>query len=121
MSSNVLTDYVLRSGGTVDVDGTVAKFTDDLRKYVAAKEIESSTIGDAVLTVFKVNKSTRINMPALCSLVANKLNVQPENFNTMNERIADYVRANSVQKGGKLFNIARGKNGGVSLAVVEVE
>lgn len=98
-------------------------------KYLTDRGEQDEAIAGAVESIFDQYRGTSINMPALASMACQRLNVQPENFNSVEERVLDYVRANAdlhekKDKAGKvvqtaeaprtrLFAIGKGKGGGV--------
>jgi hypothetical protein len=110
-----LSSYVVRAeDGSIDLDATCTKFAGDLLKYQAERETEAEVVGAAVHAVFDQFKGARLNMPAVTSLALQKLNVQPENFKTLSERVQGYIRDHAGEQGsGSLFGIGRGKGGGV--------
>jgi len=103
-----LNTYVVRSTtGSINFDATIAKFEADLSTFHAAREKEESVIADALHAIFDSHQGKRIPMPFLTSEVLRMLNVQPENFKSLSEKVQDYVRVCSD------FNIGKGKGGGV--------
>ena len=109
--------YAVVENGMVNVDATVEKFERDLTAYVAARETESSTIGQHVDAVFEQYHGQHVKMPTLLTMVLNRLNVQPENYTTLKERVEFYVRSNtsSSRDSGKKFVTEKGKGGGVGV------
>jgi hypothetical protein len=117
MAINTITlnTYLVRAAdGSIDHDATTLKFQGDLLKYEAERETEAETVGAAVNAVFDQFKGTRLNMPAVTSYALTHLNVQPENFKTLTERVQGFIRDHSGEReSGALFSIAKGKHGGV--------
>lgn len=112
---NLATFAVRDEAGELDLSATVAKFEGALLQYQAERETELATIGAAVNAVFDAHKGASINMPAVTSLALQKLNVQPETYKALSERVQAFVRDNaSEERGGGIFRIAKGKGGGVS-------
>jgi hypothetical protein len=119
----------LVSGTDNDLDANVAAFRTAYCAFVAEREIEDTNIGEAVHAVFDQYPGANINLPALCGFALQRLNVQPESFKKLEERVADFVRENADRhekkdKDGvvtqmaepdrtRTFKIAKGKNGGV--------
>lgn len=111
--------------GSVDVAASQAAFASALTKRVAELETESTVIGEEVLAILADRKGQPIVLPTLCSMVASRLNAQPENFATLTKRVADYVRANAqgeknkatgeVERPDSPIFIGRGKGSGVAL------
>ena len=111
MNNISVSDYVVMSKGSVDVEATVSSFRAALVKHLAERETQNATIASAVHAVFDKNRGQVINMPALTGLALQELNAQPENYNTLSDRIQEYVREQS--KGdASLFIITKGKGGG---------
>lgn len=106
--------YVVRDEkGSVDQLKTLDKFIEDLGRYCAAAETETGVLAEKVKQVFDRFKGTNLNMPALVSLTTSELNVAPEHFKIMSEKVMDYIRTNSGERGEAMFSIAKGKGGGV--------
>lgn len=111
MSTITLNTYVVRaSNGSIDHEATIAKFEGDLNTFAAAREKEDSLIAEALHGIFDSHKGKRIPMPFLTSEVLRVLNVQPENFKSLSEKVQEYVRACDD------FSIGKGKGGGVGRA-----
>jgi hypothetical protein len=110
-----LNTYVVRAGdGSIDLDATCAKFARDLLAFQAERETETEAVGTAVNAVFDQFPGARINMPALVNYALQRLNVQPENFRILSEKVQSYVRDHSgPRESGALFHIGKGKGGGV--------
>jgi hypothetical protein len=110
-----LTVTLVSKDGAVDQSASEAAFRTALLNYVAQRETEQSTIAAAVSAQFDKHPGVSINMPALASMVLASLNVQPENFSTLEALALGYVRENASEKreDGKLFRIGKGKGGGV--------
>jgi len=117
MAINTITlnTYLVRAAdGSIDHAATTLKFQGDLLNYEAERELESATVGEAVNAVFDQFKGARLNMPAVTSYALSRLNVQPENFKTLTEKVQGYIRDHAGERGtGALFSIAKGKSGGV--------
>jgi len=111
-----LNTYVVRAGnGSIDLDATCAKFAKDLLAFQAEMETENEAVGAAVNAVFDQFPGARINMPALVNYSLQRLNVQPENFRILSEKVQNYVRDRAgARESGALFHIGKGKGGGVS-------
>lgn len=110
---NLATFAVRDESGDLDLSATVQKFEGALLEYQAERETELATIGAAVHAVFDAHKGTNINMPAVTSLALQKLNVQPETYKALSERVQAFVRDNAGEReSGAIFGIAKGKGGG---------
>lgn len=114
MSKTLTIVLALTSSGTVDRDATLTACENAIDTYVAERELESETIAKAVHGVFDQYKGASINMPALAGFALQRLNAQPANFNVLEERTMEYVRANAgTRESGAEFAIGKGKGGGV--------
>lgn len=95
----------------VDQDASLEAARSAIAKHIAEREVEQTEIASAVTALFDQYKGQSIPMPTLGSMVAHKLNAQPENHKVLAERTLAYVRANA--KGdSSLFVIGKGKGGG---------
>jgi len=115
MATSITTELVLDSDGRIDSDATEAVFHSALVTRIAERELEQGMIAEKVLELFEQFKGSRINLPAIASMVAQKLNAQPANFKVISERVANYVRENADGKGAALFTKVKGPKGGVGL------
>lgn len=104
---------VRNEAGELDLSRTVQKFEGELLKYQVERETELATIGAAVNAVFDEHLGACINMPAVTSLALQRLNVQPETYKALSERVQAFVRDNAGERGSSVFSIAKGKGGGV--------
>ena len=119
--ATLLIALVLGSDGKTDKDATLASCGDAIDKYTAERETEEATIAEAVGALFDTHKGAALNMPFVCNEACRQLNVQPVNFKTLTERVAQYVRDHSQgEKVGDSFErpsseyvISKGKGGGV--------
>jgi hypothetical protein len=116
MTTIILSSYVVRSDdGSIDLDGTCTKFAGDLLKYQTEQETESETVGAAVRAAFDAHPGCKYNMPAITSAALNILNVQPENFKMLSEKVHSFIQAHAgTRESGAEFRIAKGKGGGVA-------
>jgi hypothetical protein len=119
-----LTVDLVTQDGHIDIDASTEAFRSAAIKRQAELETETTEIAQAVSDLFDLHRKA-IPMPVLGSLVAQRLNAQPENFKVLSDRALDYVRANSqttgseedgnlVQHPDSLFVIGKGKGGGCS-------
>lgn len=116
-----LTVQLVDTDGHIDQAQSEAAFRSALLKHIAERETEQEQIAEAVSALFDQYKGASINMPAVASMTAQRLNAQPETFKVLSERVLDYVRANSqgetqedgtVERPDSLFVIGKGKGGG---------
>lgn len=97
--------------GSVDMTASIMAAKAAIEKFVSDKESEDTAINVAVHEVFDQFKGANINMPALVSLVVQKLGGSPENFKALGDKVATFVRDNSGDFG--VFTITKGRGGGV--------
>ena len=121
LSIKLVTD----SDGLIDEAASTLAFQAAVADYKVQRELEESTIADAVAAQFDAYPGASQNMDALTSGVLHRLNVQPANHNTMKEKVQAYVRANADRTADKkkgieaepprtrLFSISKGVGGGV--------
>lgn len=108
-----LTVQLTEVGGRIDQAAAQTAFNSALLALIAEREVETEHLARAVGELFDQHMGKPIQMPTLGSMVAQKLNAQPENFKTLSGRACEYVRANADGKGDNLYQIAKGKGGGV--------
>lgn len=102
------------SDGSVDLDGTLDACKTAVLKHIAERETEQSTVASAVSDTFDKLNGAKANMPYVVNATLRSLNAQPENFKSLSELVAGYIRENAGNKdSGKLFHIGKGKGGGV--------
>src|SRR6185369_726615 len=118
-----ITTTLVADGGKIDIDASTQAFRTAALKRQAELETEGAEIAQACEELFDQYRGKAIPMPTVGSMVAQKLNAQPENFKVLSDRVLDYVRANSqttgseedgtlVQHPDSLFVIGKGKGGG---------
>jgi hypothetical protein len=122
MSVSITVEAVL-TDGSIDQAATEAAFHSALLRTVAEVETQEAEIASQVSAIYDQFTGKAIGMPALGSMVAQRLNAQPENFKALSDRALDFVRANSQTTGSEedgtlaehpesIYVIAKGKNGG---------
>jgi predicted Zn-dependent protease with MMP-like domain len=116
-----LTVALVTEDGAINQEKSEQAFRTALVKHIAEHEVEQTLIAEKVSELFDQYKGTGINMPAVASMTAQKLNAIPENFKVISDRVLAYVRENSqgetladetVERPNSLFVVAKGKNGG---------
>lgn len=110
--ANVSFDLVYVNG-VVDVDASLDLAKSALNKFVADKRTQDTDLHNAVHAVFDEHLGSAIAMPALVSLTLAKLNVQPENYKSLGDKVTTFVRERSGDKGSASFSITKGRGGGV--------
>jgi hypothetical protein len=123
--SNPITVDLVSTDGHIDIDASTQVFRTAALKRQAELETEGAEIAQACSELFDQYRGKAIPMPTVGSMVAQKLNAQPENFKVLSDRVLDYVRSNSQTTGSEeegtleqhpdsLFVIGKGKGGGCS-------
>jgi hypothetical protein len=118
------------ASGALDDTKNEQTFRSAYSAYKAELETEEATIADAVSAQFDAYPGASQNMPALVHGVLNRLNVDPSNHGTMEEKVLAFVRDNSDRPAKidrktkavlqtaevsrtRLFGIKKGVGGGV--------
>jgi len=107
-----LSQYAVRTDGSIDIQATLDKFETDLETFAALQAADEEKVAEAVHTVFDQNKGARINMPYLVGQALPLLGVTSATHKSLTERVQAYVRGNADGKGANLFSIEKGKGGG---------
>lgn len=130
MARTLSISLILAASGEIDEQASTRAFQERLSAYKAECETEEDTIADAVHAQFDLYPGASQNMPALVHGTLGRLNVQPANFKTMEEKVLAYVRENSdraekldkktkaviqakEEPRTRLFGIKKGVGGGV--------
>lgn len=109
-----LSSYVVRSGsGSIDHEATVSKFADDLIAFEIKLEAENADIGQSVHALFDQFKGARLNTPFVVNETLRRLNVKPENYKALTDKVTDYIR-NRSQGENSTFTVSKGKGGGIA-------
>ena len=109
MSAIMAALAIRNEDGTVDVESTQVRFSEELDKWVENSATENERIAAAVTEVFASQpKGKHIATPVLTSLVVARMNVGIDDYADTAEKIADYVRENEAT-----YYMGKGKNGGV--------
>lgn len=104
----VLAEYVVRyTDGSIDHEGTLARFAGDLSRFEAEREMENETIGTAVHAVFDIHKGSKLPTPFVVAEVLKSLKATPDNYKVLTEKVGEYLRTNPE------FVISKGRGGGV--------
>lgn len=109
-----LNSYVVRSGsGSIDHSATVDKFAQDLIEFEAKLEAENAGIGQCVNALFDQFRGARLNTPFVVGETLRRLDVKPENYKALSDKVTDYIR-NRSQGENSTFTISKGKGGGIA-------
>lgn len=128
--TNLTVKLVRSSNGEIDDAASTAAFQAELAQYKANRELEESTISDAVHAVFDQYPDAVMTMPVIRTFSLQKLNAQPANAEILGEKVLEFVRENAdrpAQKDKKTkailvpaepprtrtFAIVKGARGGV--------
>jgi hypothetical protein len=110
---------VLDSEQNIDIEASCEKFRKNVTLAAAARKNDLEVIATTVASVFEGYPGANITLPALTSMVLNKLNVHPSAFGAMKERVQSYVQehteaGNGITESGApaLFAMKKGKGGG---------
>jgi len=99
--------FIVRdSSGNIDHEASASKFSSELFKFAAEQESLASTIGVAVHAYFDKHLGKRVNTDMAVGEILIALNVQPENYSILKDRVTDWIR-NSPE-----FSTVRGRGGG---------
>lgn len=102
------------SNGSVDVAVSLASYSKALNNWVSVNETPVEVIERAVEAVFDSN-SSRLPTPFLASLAVQGMNVDPERFQSLTNRVTTYIRGQVAS--GRLDSI-KGKGGGITRLAV---
>lgn len=102
-----ISNYIVRSAnGSIDHEASLAKFAGDLLKWEADREVEREVIAGAVHALFDRHLGKRLTTPYVVSEALKSLNAQPENYKTLTEKVAEFLRTSPE------FDTTKGKGGG---------
>lgn len=107
MNINIAQYTVRNADGTIDHEGTLAKFAGDLLRFEAEREVEREVIAGAVHALFDKHLGKRLATPFVVGEALKALNAQPENYKVLTEKVQDFLRTDPK------FSISKGKGGGV--------
>jgi hypothetical protein len=96
--------------GSVDVDSSVAAYTQALTEWVSRNEVSVAKIEQAVHAVFDSNSSA-IPTTMLVHTVALSLTSDPAMFASVSKQVHSYVKSQTAL--GTHFTVVRGHNGGI--------
>lgn len=99
-TKHALTVALVTVAGQIDQEASLEAFSTQLEQYVLEREGQQELIAEHVASLFseEKNRGKAIPMPTVASMVASKLNVQPENHAVLVDRIQQYLRDNSQGK-----------------------
>ena len=109
----VFASYVVRfTDGSIDHDSTLEKFSSDLLRFEEIQDKENATIGNAVHSLFDQFQGAKLNTPFVVGEVLRRLNVQPENYKALTDKVQNFIKSNS-QGDNATFVVSKGKGGGI--------
>lgn len=112
--------------GSIDHEGTISKFANELSEFAANQEAENATISQAIHAMFDQYKGARLNMPYLTGEVLRRLEAKPDTYKVLTDKVQGFIRSQSqgktlddgsVENPQSVFVISKGKGGGVSRRV----
>lgn len=116
-----LNNYVVRTNGSINTQATLEKFQADLVKFEQEKEAQLASIGKAIHALFDQYRGARLNTPFVTGEVLRRLDVQPESYKSLSDKVQEYLHLHSqgkvedgvAERPNSLFVISKGKGGGV--------
>lgn len=115
MSKNSVSEFVVRNGAVVDMDATIASFTNALQTFLANEELVNGQIAQYVHEVFDNFPGCRFNTDSVISFTLKAMNTTPDQYPVMAEAIKGYINSNKGEReSGAMFRVQRGKGGGVA-------
>lgn len=96
--------------GSVDVDASVAAYTQALSEWIGKNEVSVSDIDREVHAVFDSNPSA-IPTTMLVHTVALSLTSDPAMFTAVSKQVHNFIKAQTAL--GTQFTVVRGHNGGI--------
>ena len=123
MEINIVTFAVRNSDGSIDHEASLQEFSDLIIKFGEEQDQENKVIAGAVHALFDRFKGARLNTPFVVGEVLRGLNVRPENFKTLTEKVQGFIRGQSQgetlpdgshENPASVFVISRGKGGGIA-------
>ena len=106
MAKAVNIAVVFGANGLIDEVASIAQYTEQLDKLVAAEADRVENIAAAVTAVFDRYPTTNIEMGTLATLVMNEMQTDPFQQREMKEHVLNFVRNNAE------FRIFKGSGGG---------
>jgi hypothetical protein len=112
-----VTSFMVRSeDGNYDLDSSIAKFTDEATTYVALHSADQEKITEAMLGVFAPNPKLTLNVPALCTLVLDKVwDRNPAAYGPLAARIHEVLSGTDDTVGIREIIVERGPGKGARL------
>ena len=103
MSRLDVTPFMVRgTDGNYDLEASIAKFSDEAATYTALHQNDQEKIREAMLGVFAPNPKLTLNVPALCTLVLNKVwDQNPASYGPLAERIKEVLSGSEDSNGVK--------------------
>lgn len=112
-----VTPFMVRgTDGNYDVDASIAKFSDEAATYAALHQNDQEKIREAMLGVFTPNPKLTLNVPALCTLVLDKVwDRNPASHAPLAERIKEVLSGTDDSVGIREIIVERGPGKGARL------
>lgn len=111
----VLTAFVARTPeGNIDHQATNQKFSALLQAYEAERETEDELVVNAINAVFDEHVGARLNKPyVLNTALLVKMSCAAAELPILQKRAADYLKANTGERGSAIFGVSKGPGGGM--------
>jgi hypothetical protein len=100
--------------GKVNKDATLAAAGDAIDLYIVTRETETAEIAGHVSALFDQLNGARANMPYVVNKVLASMGATPANYNELSDRVGDFIRSSSGERGEATYHIGKGKGGGVT-------
>lgn len=123
MNINLNKYVVINNNGTINVQATLNKFSEDLQMYDHKYEAQMESIGNAVNDIFDQYIGARLNTAFIQGEVVRRMNIAPQNYNNICDKVQEYLHIHSqgktdengnVERPNSYYLINKGKGGGVA-------
>lgn len=104
---NSLDAFLVFSNYQIDINNTLIKFNEKLSSLIEQETTDNNNMLTAINAVFDELNGTHIKLPELTCLALAKLNVVPEQFVFMGNKVKNFIRTSPH------FLVSRGRGGGV--------
>lgn len=115
MSKSSVSEFVVRNGAAVNLDATIAAFSEALAQFIATEELVNGRVAQYVHEVFDQFPGCRFNTDSIISFTLKAMEATPDQYPALSEAIKGYITANKGERAsGAIFRVQRGKGGGVA-------
>ena len=109
-SSAVKVFLALTSDGSIDVDKSIEQYAEGLKVYQDSLVSNQDMIASATNAVFDKYKGH--NVTKLSAFVMSQLDVNPDNYASMEKQVQHFISENTGEVGTALFGMRKGAGGG---------